>query len=594
LPELDASPNLENDMRLSFAVAFLLAACGAAVALDLDTRPVGPVLAWEASSLARFDPAWVHVKFREGAQVSVAGGHFVGREAAAANAVLAGALEIRRTFAGDPATMRAWKLQGEAASGRVGPDLSLWFDVRLPDDRASLAATLNALNALPDVEIAHPAAMCEPAVVVAGPAPKAVAADLRLPTPNFAGQQGYLYATPVGLDATSAWAVAGGRGNGMQFIDVELAWIWSHEDFGQLSHFYQGGVGSAGYEDHGTAVLGEIIGANNGFGVTGFASETAWGTEGVTEGEWPTVPQYFLEAAQALRPGDVWLIELQMYPPGRGATPMEWLQVNYDAIWTSCWSLGVVCIEAGANGQENLDASYWNGVFNRNLRDSGAVMVGAGTPTGRVAEWYTNYGSRIDVHAWGSSIVTTGYGDLYNGGSTRSEYTATFSGTSGASPMIAGSALCLQGIARANLGEPLTPLALRQLLHDTGIAHLDPVKNIGPRPDLGAAVEQLLSLTPVEEPVVTGGLTLLGARSPFAGETVVRFSRAQAGPSRLVIYDVAGRRVRTVDGAATAAGTGQIRWDGRDDRGREVSGGVYVLRLAAGGEVVTGRVVKVR
>jgi hypothetical protein len=160
--------------------------------------------------------------------------------------------------------------------------------------------------------------------------------------------------------------------------------------------------------------------------------------------------------------------------------------------------------------------------------------------------------------------------------------------------MIAGSALCLQGIARANLGEPLTPLALRQLLHDTGIAHLDPVKNIGPRPDLGAAVEQLLSLTPVEEPVVTGRLTLLGARSPFAGETVVRFEQATAGPSRLEIYDVAGRRVRALDGVANTAGSGQIRWNGRDDRGREVGGGVYVLRLTVGGEVVTGRVVKVQ
>ncbi len=576
-------------MRFSLALAFVILAAGAAVALDLNTRPVGPVQTWEATDLARFDPAWVHVKFTEGSEVSVADGRLVGRDAAPANAVLGGALAVRRTFAGDPATMREWKLRGEAASGRVGPDLSLWFDVQLPADRAGLASVVNALNALPGVEIAHPAAVCEPAVVRSEPISPRL-----LPTPSFASQQGYLYATPVGLDAPSAWAVAGGRGGGMQFIDVELAWIWGHEDFGQLLQFYQGGIGTTGYEDHGTAVLGEIIGANNAFGVTGFASETRWGTVGVTEGEWPTVPHYFLEAAEALRPGDVWLIELQMYPPNRGATPMEWLQVNYDVIWTSCWSLGVVCIEAGANGQENLDASYWNGVFDRNVRDSGAVMVGAGTPTGRIAEWFTNYGSRMDVHAWGSSIVTTGYGDLYSGGNVQTEYTATFGGTSGASPMIVGSSLCLQGIARANLGAPLTPAALRQLLHDTGIPHLDGVKHIGPRPDLGAAVEQMLSLTAVEAEPTRDGLTLLGAHSPFAGETTVRFRQAQPGPSRLVIYDVAGRRVRAIDGAASAAGPGQLRWDGRDAAGREVSGGVYVFRLEAGHEVVTGRVVKVR
>lgn len=152
----------------------------------------------------------------------------------------------------------------------------------------------------------------------------------------------------------------------------------------------------------------------------------------------------------------------------------------------------MVCIEAGANGTQDLDDPSWEGVFDRNLRDSGAVMVGAGTPTGRVAEWFTNYGSRMDVHAWGSEIVTTGYGDLYRGGSLQTEYTSDFGGTSGASPMVTGAALCLQGISRQVYGTHLPPPLLRRLLNETAVPHLDPVKEIGPRPDLGAAVERLL------------------------------------------------------------------------------------------------------
>ena len=78
---------------------------------------------------------------------------------------------------------------------------------------------------------------------------------------------------------------------------------------------------------------------------------------------------------------------------------MEWLQVNYDVIWTGVYARGIVCIETVANGSQNLDDPSWNRIFDRTYRDSGAIMVAAGTPTGLVYEWFTNYGSRMDVHA---------------------------------------------------------------------------------------------------------------------------------------------------------------------------------------------------
>ena len=83
---------------------------------------------------------------------------------------------------------------------------------------------------------------------------------------------------------------------------------------------------------------------------------------------------------------------------------MEWVQVNYDVIWTSSWALSIVCIEAGANGSQDLDAELWEGVFDRDVRDSGAILVAAGTPTGRTADSFTNYGSRMDLHARGAAI----------------------------------------------------------------------------------------------------------------------------------------------------------------------------------------------
>jgi len=573
----------------------LVLALPPAAARDLGTRPVGPVHTWTGGDLARFDPAWLHVKFVEGSDGELVDGRCVAADRshlAAVNAAIADAVTVRRTFPGERETFREWKRRGEAASGRTGPDLALWYDVELPADRAGLATALAALNALPEVEIAHPAPVCEPAVIATGAAGAAAGApDLR--TPDFAGLQGYLYDPPVGLDAPAAWAFTGGRGAGRKFLDVELGWTLGHEDFSQRHFFYHGGGNDAAYVPHGTAVLGEVIGMPNGYGVTGFASDAAWGVVAITVEEWPNVPHYFLEAINALDPGDVWLIELQMYPPGRDATPMEWLQVNFDAIWTGCWSLGVVCIEAGANGGQNLDSSVWNGVFDRTVRDSGAIMVAAGTPTGRVAEWFTNYGSRMDVHAWGSEIVTTGYGDLHDGGSEETLYTDEFGGTSGASPMVAGASLCLQGIAVEYRGSPLTPLELRTLLHDTGIPHLGSLA-IGPRPDLAAAAAQIVDTTEAPLAAAPASLAVLSVVSPFSGGTVVQFAQGRTGTARLHVFDVAGRRVRTIEGPAAAAGVRSLAWDGRLGDGREAGSGVYLYRLEAGGEVTTGRLVKVR
>jgi hypothetical protein len=453
--------------------------------------------------LERFHPEWVQVKFVEGSNVRIVNDHFAddsGHDLTPVNSMIGSStvVEIRPTFRQDRATLRAWKIRGESRSGVIGPDLSLWFNLRVAGGPPAVAGLINELNSAAAVEIAHPIPIVEPATLHLKDKqldPSARGRDDR--TPDFSHLQDYLYDPPVGLDGPAAWAIAGGRGELMKFIDVELCWTEDHEDFDFGLFFYEGGyTQDPGYETHGTAVLGEVIGQHNEYGISGFAPAVEYGVVAIDLDLYPDVAQYFQEALDQLDSGDVWLIELQMYPPERSATPMEWLQVNYDVIWTSSWGRAVVCVEAGANGSQDLDDPSWEGVFDRNVRDSGAIMVGAGTPIGRVAESFTNYGTRMDVHAWGSQIVTTGYGDLYDGGTLQTRYTSGFGGTSGASPMVVGASLCLQGIAKAHLGYPLVPEQLRTILHDTGIPHQDPVREIGPRPDLAAAAEEILMMSP--------------------------------------------------------------------------------------------------
>lgn len=71
--------------------------------------------------------------------------------------------------------------------------------------------------------------------------------------------------------------------------------------------------------------------------------------------------------------------------------------------------------------------------------------------------------------------------------------------------------------------------------------------------------------------------------NPFTQSTAINYQLAAAGPVSVVIYNVAGQRVRTLADRIQAAGRYSLRWDGRDDRGRKVSAGVYVCRLAAPG-----------
>lgn len=569
-------------MRSSLLAILLLATMILpATALDLATRPVGPVMTWRGADLAsHYSVSWLEVKFVEGSDIRIQDGAFTddsGRDLSALGRVLASeaVIEMRPTFNHDRATLRAWKRLGEIRSGVTGPDLSLWFDIHVAGGTEAVARLVNALNDLPVVEIAHPVAIPEPAAM---PQARPLEDQLLQPTPDFTGRQTYLGLPPVGLNATTAWGIPGGMGAGEHFMDVELCWTTDHEDFDTSKRFYIGGATQdPAYETHGTAVLGEVIGQHNGFGIDGFAPDVNYGVVAVTVAEWPVVPQYFQEAIDHLSTGDVWLIELQMYPAGRDATPMEWLQVNYDVIWTGVYARGIVCIEAGANGSQNLDDPSWNRIFDRTYRDSGAIMVAAGTPTGLVYEWFTNYGSRMDVHAWGSSITTTGYGDLYNGGTLQTRYTAQFSGTSGASPMATGSALILQGIARANLSAPLDPIVLRQILHDTGTPY-NGARIIGPRPNLGPASEAVLAITGVrEESGAIAGATAFP--NPFRSKAEIRFASPSEAPVRVIIVDAAGRRVRTLTDARAIAGNRHFLWDGTDESGRALGSGVYFYRL---------------
>ena len=67
--------------------------------------------------------------------------------------------------------------------------------------------------------------------------------------------------------------------------------------------------------------------------------------------------------------------------------------------------------------------------------------------------------------------------------------------------------------------------------------------------------------------------------NPFNPATVISFSLFKADDVRLVVYDILGRRVRTLADGAWDAGTHRVIWDGWDENGNGVASGIYFYRL---------------
>ena len=385
----------------------------------------------------------------------------------------------KRAFKRSEEALTLDKTRGELRSGRQLADLNLYFHLELPWDIPNPEAIIDQLNAMPIVEIAYFLPIPEPAQAIEEPGP---VGDIAPPTPNFTNQQGYLNAAPTGIDARYAWEFDGGAGVGVDFIDIEQGWDVCHEDLNVTAADVLAGTNTFG--NHGTSVLGEIIGFNNNYGVTGIAHQAnARLVSYIGPDSYPDVHNGINTAAANLNAGDIILIEIHAYAVDSGLpchcncdqfeyVAMEYFQANFDAIQTATAN-GIIVVEPAGNGSMNLDSSIYASRFQRSFRDSGAIIVGASTSgVPHEGKCWTNYGSRVDVYAWGENIVTTGDGDLFNNpGDDCQDYTNTFGGTSGASPIIVGAAADIQGILLAR-GEPLlTPLEMRAILANNGTPH---------------------------------------------------------------------------------------------------------------------------
>jgi hypothetical protein len=390
--------------------------------------------------------------------------------------------------------------RAEKRSGQRVPDLTQCFTLA-PRTEAEAAAWASRAASAPGVQWAERATPVYPA---------------QMPVPDFSGEQFILDDAPRGLGVRSFWAQTGLRGQGVNFVDIELGTDPGHVElrrFGDLLDALGAGTSfldEAETDDHGLACMGIVVGAVDAHGIDGMAPdarphffpaypvEYTWG-----------VGAALLRALDTLSAGDVVLLELQRpgpnYDAGRdesgqwGMVPVEWSRVDQDALRVAS-AEGVTVIEPAGNGFQDLDAPEYEGRFTE--VDSGALMVGAANPPGgeygppREAMSYSNFGTRVDLQGYGAAVVTAGYGDLWGAAGTPDRYSAVFGGTSAASPQVAGVAVLIASRLRTD-ARYLMPAALRAVLARTGTPG---APALGPMPDAAAAIDAAVAESRVEPP----------------------------------------------------------------------------------------------
>ncbi len=420
-------------------------------------------------------------------------------------------LTFRRLFdTVDPASIQDLVNVAQADDPAYSPpSFSNWLEIdcEVGFDPGSLVAALNQWTGVVELSYIMPE-YSDPSVVGT--------------TNPFFGQQGYLTGNQIGINVQAAWA-QGADGSGTRFIDLELGWFLGHEDLPAGIQLLDG-INRLTSFTHGTAVLGEIVGADNNKGIVGIApnsnvrliSHNQNGPDPTQKQINARVADMILKAIPALSFGDVLLLEVQAFGQVGAqqdvAIPVETDPAVFEAIRLAT-KVGVIVVEAAGNGgafMDNFTNAKGQHVLSRGnlaeFKDSVAIMVGAGTsafPHSRIDSVDTpanigvksNFGTRIDCYGWGENIFTSG---CLNNPKQPDGYLdghPFFGGTSGASPMIVGVCLLVQNLQslltpKSGVTGKLGPFAMRQMLSNkvNGTDSFLASDMIGVMPDMGLII----------------------------------------------------------------------------------------------------------
>ena len=97
-----------------------------------------------------------------------------------------------------------------------------------------------------------------------------------------------------------------------------------------------------------------------------------------------------------------------------------------------------------------------------------------------------------------------------------------------------------------------------------------------------------------ENPVMEPVRNLCTGPNPMHAKTTFSFALPGENKVDFKIYNVDGRVLRTLVNRRLSEGVHNIIWDGCDDAGRRVAGGVYLAQLKSDEMTQTGKVLLIR
>ncbi len=392
--------------------------------------------------------------------------------------------------------------------------------------------------------------------------------------------------------ALPAWDISTGNSNARVAVldsgmPLDTAGNFSHPDLDDPTKFIRGQdflpaspQNSPGIRDelgHGTHVLG-IIGAevNNSIGISGVAWNTqiivhqilgtGWGSiETLAHGIWASIE----DGATVINVSAGALLDNH---PMVEAAVSDALEHNV-----------VICAAAGNNGRE------WVGFpANLNVRYENVIAVAATNHHDERAP-YSNYGGgysgwQIDIGAPGGHSGSNNGEDIY---STLPGYPTFYSpnsesygyiyGTSMATPFVTGAVALLQSAQPS-----LSPGEIKEIL----IGSSDPVsgQNWG-RLNIYQALLQA-NPTAISAPEIHPNEFHLAQNypNPFNPATNIGFAMSQSGLVELMVFDITGRKVKTLVNESLQAGNYNVVWDGKNNAGQHVASGPYFYRIRIGNQ----------
>ncbi len=121
------------------------------------------------------------------------------------------------------------------------------------------------------------------------------------------------------------------------------------------------------------------------------------------------------------------------------------------------------------------------------------------------------------------------------------------------------------------------------------LVDLDPTEYCGEAPDMGAY--EFCNTSGASDHALATFKMNQNYPNPFTTSTAISYNLPADSFVSAKIYNVRGHEIKTLINANRAAGTNFVSWNGRNNEGHRVSQGVYFLRLQAGDDVSSVRMV---